>query len=74
MYLGDICTVPVNIAGLPALSIPCGKAEGLPVGMQLIGKAFDEKTLLALGAAYERAYGAYHMTEAPFEVGGSYEL
>jgi len=74
MYLGDICTVPVNIAGLPALSMPCGKADGLPVGMQLIGKAFDEKTLLALGAAYERAYGAYHMTEAPFEVGGSYEL
>lgn len=74
MYLGDNCTVPVNIAGLPALSMPCGKAEGLPVGMQLIGKAFDEKTLLALGAAYERAYGAYHMTEAPFKVGGSYEI
>ncbi|HWS30869.1 MAG TPA: Asp-tRNA(Asn)/Glu-tRNA(Gln) amidotransferase subunit GatA [Clostridia bacterium] len=73
MYLGDICTVPVNIAGLPALSMPCGKAEGLPVGMQLIGKAFGEKTLLALGAAYERAYGACHMTEAPFETGGCHE-
>jgi len=66
MYLGDICTVPVNIAGLPALSLPCGEAEGLPVGMQLIGRAFDEGTLLALGAAYERAHGAYHLMAPAF--------
>ncbi len=66
MYLGDICTVPVNIAGLPALSLPCGETEGLPVGMQLVGKAFDEYTLLNLGAAYEREYGAYHLTAPAF--------
>ncbi len=66
MYLGDICTVPVNIAGLPALSMPCGESDGLPVGMQLIGKAFDEGTLLALGASYERAFGAYHMIKPAF--------
>ena len=66
MYLGDICTVPVNITGLPALSMPCGETDGLPVGMQLIGKAFDEGTLLALGASFERTYGAYHMSAPAF--------
>ncbi len=49
MYLTDICTVPINIAGVPAISINCGFDEkGLPIGMQLIGKAFDESTLLIL--------------------------
>ncbi len=66
MYMGDVCTVPVNIAGLPALSIPCGEADGLPVGMQLIGRAFEETTLFALGAAFERDYGAYHLTTPAF--------
>lgn len=51
MYLADICTVPINIAGLPAINIPCGKdSAGLPIGMQMIGKAFAEPTLLK--AAY----------------------
>ena len=55
MYLGDICTVPVNLAGLPALSMPCGRdKQGLPVGMQLIGRALSEQTLYRLGYAYER--------------------
>lgn len=55
MYLGDIYTVPVNIAGLPALSMPCGVSpEGLPIGMQLIGKAFSEPVLYRIGRAYER--------------------
>ncbi len=45
MYLADILTVPVNIAGLPAVSVPCGLAGGLPVGLQIIGRPFDEKTL-----------------------------
>ncbi|MCK5757630.1 MAG: Asp-tRNA(Asn)/Glu-tRNA(Gln) amidotransferase subunit GatA [Clostridiales bacterium] len=55
MYLGDVFTVSVNIAGLPAISIPCGQDEsGLPVGMQLIGKAFSEKTLLKAAYAYEQ--------------------
>lgn len=56
MYLGDICTVAVNLAGLPALSLPCGRdSAGLPVGMQLIGPAFSEQTLYRLGHAYETA-------------------
>jgi aspartyl-tRNA(Asn)/glutamyl-tRNA(Gln) amidotransferase subunit A len=55
MYLSDVCTLPVNIAGLPGLSIPCGFADGLPVGLQLIGKPFDEATLLRAAFAYERA-------------------
>ena len=47
MYLADICTVPINIAGLPAISVPCGKDNaGLPIGMQMIGKAFAEPTLI----------------------------
>ncbi len=55
MYLADIFTVPVNIAGLPGLSVPCGFADELPVGMQLIGKRFDEKTILQVGHQYEQA-------------------
>ncbi len=55
MYLSDVDTLPVNIAGLPAVSIPCGFSEGLPVGLQLIGKAFDEAALLRAAAAYERS-------------------
>ena len=58
MYLGDIYTVPVNIAGLPALSLPCGKAsDGLPVGMQLIGPAFSEPLLYCAGHAFEQIKG-----------------
>ena len=56
MYLEDICTVSINIAGLPAISLPCGfNKEGMPIGMQLIGKAFDEKTLLKTARAFEKA-------------------
>lgn len=55
MYLGDIYTVPVNIAGVPALSLPCGKTEGgLPIGMQLIGKALSEPLLYRAGFAFEK--------------------
>jgi aspartyl-tRNA(Asn)/glutamyl-tRNA(Gln) amidotransferase subunit A len=54
MYLADIFTVPANLAGLPGLSIPCGLARGMPVGLQLLGRPFDEATLLTLGAAYQR--------------------
>jgi aspartyl-tRNA(Asn)/glutamyl-tRNA(Gln) amidotransferase subunit A len=53
MYLSDACTLPVNVAGLAGLSIPCGLSEGLPVGLQFIGRAFDESTLFRLGRAYE---------------------
>jgi len=53
MYLTDACTLPVNMAGLPGISIPCGLSDGLPVGLQLIGQAWSEARLLALGRAYE---------------------
>ncbi|AIQ65538.1 glutamyl-tRNA amidotransferase [Paenibacillus stellifer] len=54
MYLNDILTIPVNLAGIPAVSIPCGFAEGLPVGLQIIGKEFDERTVLRVAHAYEQ--------------------
>ncbi len=55
-YLTDICTVPVNIAGLPAVSVPCGfNANGMPIGMQLIGNKFSEATILNAANAYEKA-------------------
>ncbi len=55
MYLSDICTVPINIAGIPSISVPCGKdALGLPIGMQIIGKKFDEATILKLAYFYEQ--------------------
>ena len=55
MYLSDVYTVPVNVAGLPAISVPCGTSEGLPVGMQLIGPHLSEATLLRAAHAYEQA-------------------
>ncbi|MBO7747872.1 Asp-tRNA(Asn)/Glu-tRNA(Gln) amidotransferase subunit GatA [Paenibacillus sp. MWE-103] len=54
MYLNDICTIPVSLAGVPAISVPCGFADGLPVGLQIIGKAFDERTVLRAAHAYEQ--------------------
>ena len=57
MKLADICTIPVNMAGLPAISIPCGFVEGLPVGMQLIGKPYGEAAILNIAHAYEQAAG-----------------
>ena len=53
MYLEDIYTVPTSLAGLPGLSIPCGFAEGLPIGLQLIGNYFDESRLLNLGHQFQ---------------------
>ena len=56
MYLNDVFTVPVNMAGLPGISVPAGlDAQGLPLGLQVIGKPFDEETVFAVGAAIERA-------------------
>jgi len=54
MYLSDVCTLPINIAGLPAISIPSGFADGLPVGMQIIGKPFAEETILKIAYAYQQ--------------------
>jgi aspartyl-tRNA(Asn)/glutamyl-tRNA(Gln) amidotransferase subunit A len=53
MYLSDACTLPVNMAGLPGVSIPCGLSDGLPVGLQLIGAAWSEAELLGLARGYE---------------------
>ena len=58
MYMADICTVSINVAGLPGMSIPCGvDSEGLPIGMQLIGKHFDEETILRAAYTYEQNEG-----------------
>ena len=55
MYLGDVFTVSANLAGLPAVSVPCGfSSGGLPIGLQLTGRMFDEATLLRIADAYER--------------------
>lgn len=54
MYLNDICTIPVSLAGVPAISVPCGTADGLPIGLQIIGKAFDESTVLRAAHAFEQ--------------------
>ena len=57
MYLADVCTIPVSLAGLPAISIPCGLSGGLPVGLQLAGPAFSENRLLDAAHALEQAIG-----------------
>ena len=58
MYLADVFTVSANLSGLPAISVPCGPSPaGLPIGLQLTGRAFDEATVLRAGAGYERARG-----------------
>ena len=56
MYLSDICTVSVNIAGLPAISIPCGvNSEKMPIGMQIIGNKFEEEKILNAAYTFEQA-------------------
>ncbi|MCR5184249.1 MAG: Asp-tRNA(Asn)/Glu-tRNA(Gln) amidotransferase subunit GatA [Opitutales bacterium] len=63
MYLGDICTVPANLAGLPAISFPCGtNDEGMPMGVQILGKALKDADVLAAAHAYEQSH--------PFETPG----
>ena len=65
MYLSDIFTVSINLAGLPALSLPCGfDSKDLPIGMQIVGKHFDEETILRVGYAYEQAT-AWHKRKPP---------
>lgn len=65
MYLGDIYTISVNLAGLPGMSVPVGKdSKGLPIGMQLIGNVFEEKTLICAAYTYECATKKMHETPA----------
>lgn len=60
MYLGDIYTISINLAGLPGISIPCGRdSKGLPIGAQLIGNCFDEKKLIRTAYSYEQARGKF---------------
>ncbi len=68
MYLNDLCTIPVNIAGNPAVSIPCGFSEGLPVGLQLVGGMFDEAMLLRGAHAYGALTG-WHERRPPVLAG-----
>jgi aspartyl-tRNA(Asn)/glutamyl-tRNA(Gln) amidotransferase subunit A len=66
MYLNDVFTVTANLAGLPAISVPAGlSAEGLPLGLQVVGKAFDERTVLRVGRAIERA-AAFSLKRSPW--------
>ena len=56
MYLSDIFTISVNLAGLPAISVPCGfTSDNLPIGLQCIGRHFDEETILRIAHAYEQS-------------------
>lgn len=68
MYMNDLLTIPVNLAGLPGMSIPAGFSEGLPIGLQIIGKAFAEKTMYRAAYAFEQATD-YHLKQ-PVILGG----
>jgi aspartyl-tRNA(Asn)/glutamyl-tRNA(Gln) amidotransferase subunit A len=61
MYLNDVFTVPADLAGLPAVSVPAGLSDGLPLGLQIIGRAFDEETVLRVGQVLESAAGFTHL-------------
>jgi aspartyl-tRNA(Asn)/glutamyl-tRNA(Gln) amidotransferase subunit A len=72
MYLSDICTISVNLAGLPAVSLPCGfDAAALPIGLQIIGRPFEEDTVLAAAHAYEQATEWHLMTPDGPRPGGN---
>jgi aspartyl-tRNA(Asn)/glutamyl-tRNA(Gln) amidotransferase subunit A len=68
MYLSDLCTISINLAGVPAISVPCAfNGNGLPIGMQIIGKHFDETTILRIAYAYEQQT-EWHKRKPRFEL------
>ena len=64
MYLSDILTIPANIAGIPAISIPCGMDNGLPVGLQIMGDHLNEETILRIAYSYEQS-SDWHLQRPP---------
>lgn len=64
MKLADVCTIPANLAGIPAISIPCGTKDGLPIGLQIMAKSLDEETLLRVAYTFERNT-QYHKQKPP---------
>ena len=68
LYANDILTVPINLAGIPAISVPCGFSNGLPLGLQIIGKHYDEATLYKVAHAYEQATDFHTQKPALWEV------
>ncbi|QUG42951.1 Asp-tRNA(Asn)/Glu-tRNA(Gln) amidotransferase subunit GatA [Psychrobacillus sp. INOP01] len=67
MYANDILTIPINLAGVPAISIPCGFEDGLPLGLQIIGNYFDESTIYRVAHAYEQATDFHKQTPQIWE-------
>ncbi|MGP8337691.1 MAG: amidase family protein, partial [Methanosarcinaceae archaeon] len=63
LYLTDVNTVPINLSGVPSISMPCGLVDGLPVGLQIIGKHFDESTIMR--AAYSFEQNTDHLNKRP---------
>ncbi|MGL6120707.1 MAG: amidase family protein, partial [Fusobacteriaceae bacterium] len=61
LYLEDVFTIPANMAGIPGLVVPAGIIDGLPVGVQFLGKPFDEKTLFTVGSAFEKVRGEFKL-------------
>jgi aspartyl-tRNA(Asn)/glutamyl-tRNA(Gln) amidotransferase subunit A len=66
MYLADIFTVTADLAGIPGISVPCGQTRsGLPIGLQILGKHFDEGTVLRIGHVVEHGLAAWHLPKSP---------
>lgn len=59
MYANDILTIPVNLAGLPSISVPCGEENGRPIGLQIVGKPFDEQKLYNVAYQYEQKFNLH---------------
>jgi aspartyl-tRNA(Asn)/glutamyl-tRNA(Gln) amidotransferase subunit A len=70
MYLSDICTIPINLAGIPGMSIPCGFSNGLPIGLQILGKPFGEDTMIRVAYSIEQN-NDYHTARPGLGKGGA---